>query len=144
MRRKVDFSKLISVADLVEQAPAFKIGTVREWLFHRKSNMLSSAVLKIDENVWLDIDRFNVWLSIDKETVSDFRNLRTKKQLLEACHIKAGKLEDWLRKRHWNGLDEAVIKKGEKRLYIDIFKFNCWLYDQNRNDDFGMLELGER
>ncbi|MFC3052292.1 hypothetical protein [Kordiimonas pumila] len=137
MTKKVDFSSLISVDDLVSQAPALKLGTVREWLFHRKSNMLSSAVLKIDDNVWLDIDRFNIWLSLDKDEVSDFRNLRTKEQLLKSCHIKASKLEDWLRKRHWNGLEEAVIKKGERKIYIDIHKFNHWLWEQNSNPDFG-------
>ena len=118
-------------------APAFKLGTVRDWLFHRNTNMLSSAVLKIDDNVWIDIGRFNIWLSIDKEEASDFRNLRTKEQLLEACHIKASKLEDWLRKRYWNGLEAAVIKKGERLLYIDIHKFNRWLWKQNQNPDFG-------
>ncbi len=121
------------------EAPAFKPGTIRHWLFHRKTNMLSAAVVKIDGNVWIDIDRFNIWLSLDKEMVSDFRNLRAKEQLLENCSIKAAKLEDWLRKRHWNGLDEAVIKKGEKRLYIDIYKFNQWLTEQNQNSDFGII-----
>jgi hypothetical protein len=97
----------------------------------------TSAVLKIDGNVWIDIDHFNIWLSLDKDEVSDFRNLRTKEPLLTTCRIKASKLEDWLRKRHWNGLDEAVIKKGEKRLYIDIQKFNHWLEERNQNPDFG-------
>ena len=139
MSQKIDFSNLISADDLVNLAPAFKLGTVRDWLFHRRTNMLSSAVIKIDDNVWIDIDRFNIWLSIDKDEVSDFRNLRTKEQLLEGCHIKASKLEDWLRKRRWNGLEEAVIKKGEKRLYIDVRKFNCWLLNQNSNSDFGFI-----
>ena len=137
MNKKVDFSNLISADDLVNLAPAFKLGTVRDWLFHRKTNMLSSAVLKIDDNVWIDIDRFNIWLSLDKDEASDFRDLRTKEQLLETCHIKASKLEDWLRKRHWNGLEDAVIKKGEKRIYIDIYKFNRWLLEKNSNSDFG-------
>ena len=96
-------------------------------------------MLKIDGNVWIDIDHFNIWLSIDKQDVSDFRGLRTKEQLLEVCSIKASKLEDWLRKRHWNGLDEAVIKKGEKRLYIDIQKFSHWLGQKNQNPDFGVV-----
>lgn len=99
------------------------------------------AVVKIDDNVWIDIDRFNIWLSLDKDTVSDFRNLRTKEQLLDACYIKAAKIEDWLRKRSGNGLDEAVIKKGEKRLYIDIHKFNQWLMERNSNTDFGTALL---
>lgn len=140
MRRlTVDCNALISVEDIVAAAPAFKLGTVREWLFHRKANLLSSAVLKVDNNVWIDIDRFNIWLSLDKDEVSDFRNLRTKEQLLASCGIKASKLEDWLRKRHWNGLEEAVIKKGEKSLYIDIYKFNHWLWEQNTNSDFGAV-----
>ncbi len=99
--------------------------------------MLSSAVVKIDDNVWIDIDRFNIWLSIDKDEVSDFRSLRTKEQILGNSFIKLTKLEDWLRKRYWNGLEEAVIKKSEKRLYIDIHKFNRWLLEQNQNPDFG-------
>ena len=116
MRRigKIDFENLICVQELVKQAPAFRLGTVREWLFHRKNNMLASAVVEIDGNVWLDIDRFNIWLSLDKDEVSDFRNLRTREQLLENSFIKATKLDDWLRKRHWNGLEEAVIKKKRK------------------------------
>lgn len=118
------------------EAPAFKVGTIRHWLFHRKTNMLSIAVVKIDDNVWIDIDQFNIWLSLDKEMVSDFRNLRTKEQLLNSSFIKASKLEDWLRKRHWNGLEGAVIKKGEKRLYIDMHKFNGWLALKNQNTDF--------
>ena len=126
--------------DLVAEAPAFKPGTIRHWLFHRKTNMLSSAVVKIDDNVWFDIDRFNIWLSLDKDEVSDFRDLRTREQLLENGFIKPTKLDDWLRKRHWNGLEEAVIKKGEKRLYIDIHKFNRWLTNQNKNPDFGKLK----
>ncbi len=134
----MNFENLICVQELVKQAPAFKLGTVREWLFHRKHNMLTSAVVEIDGNVWLDIDRFNIWLSLDKDEVSDFRNLRTREQLLENSFIKATKLDDWLRKRHWNGLESAVIKKSEKRLYIDVCKFNDWLAEQNQNRGFGV------
>lgn len=128
---------------MVAEAPAFKAGTIRHWLFHRKTNMLSTAVVKIDENVWIDIDLFNIWLSLDKDEVSDFRDLRTREQLLENGFIKASKLDDWLRKRHWNGLDEAVIKKGEKRLYIDRNKLNRWLTGQNKNVDFGKPNCSE-
>lgn len=140
---QINFETLISVDDLVALAPAFKKGTIRDWLFHRKTNMLSSAVVEIDDNVWIDIDRFNIWLSIDKDEVSDFRNLRTKEQLLGDCQIKASKLEDWLLKRRWNGLEDAVIKKSEKRLYIDVCKFNCWLTEKNRNSEFGQLWVFE-
>ncbi|UTW58845.1 hypothetical protein KFE96_00615 [Kordiimonas sp. SCSIO 12603] len=125
------------------QAPAFKAGTIRDWLFHRDTNMLSSAVVQIDGRIWIDIDRFNIWLSLDKDEVSDFRNLRTKEQILEVGFIKAPQLEHWLRRRHWNGLEEAVIKKGEKRLYIDIHKLNSWLTNQNINPDFGRLKCSE-
>ena len=133
----VDCKNLISVDDLVDQVPAFKNGTIREWLFHRKTNGLSSAVVNIDGNVWIDTDLFSIWLSMDKDEVSDYRDLRTKEQLLETCSIKASKLEDWLRKRHWNGLEAAVIKKGEKRIYMDITIFNRWLSEQNKNPDYG-------
>lgn len=132
-----DCNNLISVDDLLEDAPAFKRGTIREWLFHRDTNMLSTAVIKVDENVWIDIDQFNIWLSRDKDEVSDFRDLRTKEQLLATCRIKATKLEDWLRKRYSNGLEAAIIKKGEKRIYIDITIFNRWLWEQNKNSDYG-------
>ena len=123
----------------MRNAPAFKKGTLRDWLFHRKSNMLSTAVIKIDDTVLLDIDRFNIWLSLDKDEVSDFRNLRTKEQILEGSLLSAVKLDYWLRCRHWNGLEEAVIKKGEKSLYIDMHKFNHWLGQRNTNADFGVV-----
>lgn len=123
----------------MKAAPAFKAGTVREWLLYRNENMLSSAVVKIGDNVWIDIDRFNVWLSLDKDTVSDFRNLRTTEQVLKSSYLKPSKLDSWLRQRHSNGLDEAVIKKGGKRLYIDIHKFNRWLWERNQNPDFGAV-----
>ena len=93
----------------------------------------------IDGNIWIDIDRFNIWLSLGKDEVSDFRDLRTREQLLENGFIRASKLDDWLRKRHWNGLEEAVIKKGEKRLYIDRLKLNRWLSEKNTNADFSTL-----
>lgn len=105
--------------------------------------MLACAVLKIDENIFIDIDKFNLWLSLDKEHVSDFRNLRTKQQILRSSHIKSGKLDDWLRKRSWNGLERAVIMKGAKRLYIDITIFNEWLFEQNSNSDFGKLSISK-
>ena len=139
MSDNVDCKNLISVDDLVDKVPAFKKGTLREWLFHRETNRLSSAIVKIDDNVWIDTDLFSIWLSLDKDEVSDYRNLRTKEQLLETCSIKASKLEDWLRKRHWNGLEEAVIKKGEKRIYIDITIFNRWLSEKNKNSDYGKV-----
>ena len=133
----VRYCRLMSVDTLVETAPALKTGTLRGWLFHRKKNLLSTAILKVGGNVFIDIDKFNIWLSLDKEQVSDFRNLRTKKQILELSHIKPSKLEDWLRNRDWNGLYKAVIKKGEKSLFIDITIFNEWLLSQNSNLDFG-------
>lgn len=132
-----DCNNLISVDGLVDEVPAFKKGTIREWLFHRKTNGLSSAIVNIDGNIWIDTDLFSIWLSQDKDEASDYRDIRTKEQLLETCSIKASKLEDWLRKRHWNGLEDAIIKKGEKRIYIDIRKFNRWLWEQNKNPDYG-------
>lgn len=137
MCKKINYENLLSVRDILRVAPAFKNGTIRDWLYHRKSNMLSSAVFKIDDTVMLDIDLFNVWLSLDKDEVSDFRDLRTKEQLLENSFITAGKLEYWLRCRRWNGLEPAIIKKSEKRIYIDFHKFNRWLGEKNSNPDFG-------
>jgi hypothetical protein len=133
----LDCGNLISVDDLVAAAPAFTKGTIRHWLFHRKTNRLTTAVLKIGDALWIDIDHFNIWLSRDKDEPSEFQDLRTKEQLLESCRIKTSTLEYWLRDRHWNGLEDAVIKKGEKRIYIDIRKFNRWLLEQNSNPDFG-------
>ena len=135
----VNYCRIISVDVLVAEAPAFRLGTLRHWLFHREGNMLSTAVLKIDNSVFIDIDKFNIWLSLDKEHVSDFRNLRTKQQILAVSHIKPSKLDDWLSNRDWNELHHAVIKKGEKRLYIDITIFNEWLLTQNSNLDFGKV-----
>lgn len=137
---EVNYCRIISVDVLVAEAPAFKLGTLRHWLFHREANMLSSAVLKIDNSVFIDIDQFNIWLSLDKDQVSDFRNLLTKQQILAVSHIKPSKLDDWLSNRDWNGLHHAVIKKGEKRLYIDITLFNEWLLAQNKNPKFGIVE----
>ena len=137
--KNFDFKNLISADDIAEEAPAFKPGTLRHWLFHRKTNMLCTAVIKVGDAVMIDIDRFNVWLSIDKDEVSDFRDLRTKEQILESSRIKPGRLEEWLRHRQWNGLEEAVIKKGEKRLYIDVRKFNRWLFERNSNPDYGVM-----
>ena len=142
-RIEVNYCRIISVDVLVAEAPAFRLGTLRHWLFHRETNMLSSAVLKIDNSVFIDIDKFNIWLSLDKEQVSDFRNLRTKQQILAVSHIKPSKLDDWLSARDWNGLHHAVIKKGEKRLYIDITIFNEWLLSQNQNPNFGKTVQSE-
>jgi hypothetical protein len=136
---KIQYQNLISVDDLVKVAPAFRPGTIRDWLFHRDKNSLSMAVVKIDGSIWLDIDRFNIWLSLDKDEVSDFRNLRTCEQILENSFLKPAKLNAWLGQRKYNGLDTAVIKKGEKRLYIDVVKFDLWLKDQNQNIEFGVL-----
>lgn len=134
---EINYCRIISIDVLVAEAPAFKLGTLRHWLFQRDINMLSSAVLKIDNSVFIDIDKFNIWLSLDKDQVSDFRNLRTKEQILELSHIKPSKLDDWLSNRDWNGLHHAVIKKGEKRLFIDITIFNEWLCKKNSNSGFG-------
>ncbi|UTW59527.1 hypothetical protein KFE96_04270 [Kordiimonas sp. SCSIO 12603] len=134
---EVDYSRLITVEQIVEQAPAITHGTMRHWLFYRNKNLLATAILKLDQSIFIDIDRFNTWLSLDKDEVSDFRDLRTKQQILENSLLKPGTFDNWLRNRHWNGLEEAVIKKGERRLFIDIFKFNNWIRNNNSNPEFG-------
>lgn len=138
---QLDVSALATVDTIVDQAAAFSIGTMRSWLYRRRKNGLSSAVLKLDENIYIDITRFNIWLSLDKDSVSDFRDLRTKQQLLESSGLKPSKLDDWLKKRHYNGLDEAVVKKTSCRLYIDVRKLGCWLLEQNKNTEFDMFPV---
>ena len=135
----LDFTRLVSVEELVTMAPALTLGTIRHWLFHRNRNALTMAVLKVHGALLIDIDRFNIWLSLDKDDVSDFRDLRTKQQILENSFISPSRLEDWLRHRRWNGLEDAVIKKGERRLLIDTRKFNKWLLANNSNPQFAKV-----
>jgi len=143
MNIDIDYRNLITVEQLIEEARAFSEGTVRRWLYRRRQNGLVFAVIYMKNRLMIDFVRFNIWLSRDKEGISEFQNLRTKEQIVASSRLTASKLEYWLKNRHWNGLDEAVITKSQRRLYIDIIKFNQWLLDQNQNEDFGRYQEDE-
>jgi hypothetical protein len=132
----LDYSNLLTVEELLQNGPAFTVGGIREWLFRRKKNGLIRAVVNIDKNLFIDELCWNVWLSQDKDEVSDYRDLRTRKQILDKASFKPSKLDDWLRKRFQNGLHHAIIKKGERKLYIDTRLFNRWLLEQNTNSEY--------
>ncbi len=139
----INIKNLRTVEQLISQAPAFSEGTVRRWLFDRMTNGLACAVFEIGGRTLIDIRRFNMWLSIGKTTLSDFRNLRTKEQIIRDSHLSPALLGYWLRARKTNGLDEAVITKSTRMLYIDFVKLNIWLTLQNQNPNFGCLLLLE-
>ncbi|PCI43299.1 MAG: hypothetical protein COB49_12465 [Alphaproteobacteria bacterium] len=101
------------------------------------------AVVEIGGSLFIDVLNFNCWLSQDKDEVSNFLNLRTRKQILATSRIKPSKLDAWLKVRWTNGLHEAVIAKGPRKLYIDIHKLNRWLMEQNKNAGFGQLHIEE-
>ena len=133
---KIDYRKLITLEHILKNGPAFTLGGIREWLSKRHQNGLIHVLVQIDNNLFFDEFSWNVWLSQDKDEVSDYRDLRTRKQILERSSLKESKLDDWLRKRQFNGLHVAVIKKGPRRLYIDIKLFNRWLSSRNKNSEF--------
>ena len=132
-----DFANLLTIRQVLEEGVAFTEGTIRHWLFNRDENGLASAVVKIQENILFDVAKFNAWFSGEGDFETDFRDLRTKDQIVQSTWITTGRLEHWLRHRDCNGLADAVFNQYSRRLYIDIQKFNNWLLRQNQNNAFG-------
>lgn len=122
-----DYTNLMTIRQVLDVGVAFTEGTLRRWLFNRQANGLSQATVSLRESLLLDIPRFNDWLAGDQGGKFDFRNLRTKEQIVASSWLSKGTVEYWLRERHSNGLEDAVLTKSSRRLYIDLFKFNLWL-----------------
>ena len=141
MDSEFDYENFLTIRQLLEQGTAFTEGTLRRWLFNRHKNGLACATVIFNRAVLIDVLKFNLWLSNCKKTLIDFRFLRTKNQIIKAPWLTMGKLENWLRHRHSNGLDQAVINKNTKLLYIDIRLFNRWLMEFNMNPAFGVPDL---
>ena len=141
MNMPVDFKNLITIKQMLDEGLAFSEGTLKRWIFNRNQNGLAFAVLEDSGALLLDVTKFNVWLSLGKMMTSDFRNFRTKEQIVEYSDLKMSKVEHWLRNRFSNGLNEAVVNKSARRLYIDVEKFNLWLVERNANPAFGVIEL---
>ena len=134
----IDYRYLLALEDVVEHAPAFTLGGLRYWVFRARRNGLNAALVRIDRNVFVDVNAFNRWLYDGMEEPGDYRNLRTVRQILDRSHLKESKLRYWLANAKANGLDAAVIRKNRMKLLIDVERFNAWLADQNSNSDYGL------
>jgi hypothetical protein len=53
---------LLTVKQLCQQYPAFTPGGVRWLLFHRQTNGLHTAVVKIGRRVLIDVEAFFAWI----------------------------------------------------------------------------------
>jgi hypothetical protein len=53
---------LLTVKQFCQQHPAFTPGGLRWLLFHRQTNGLHCAVLKVGRRVLIDVDQFFCWL----------------------------------------------------------------------------------
>jgi hypothetical protein len=63
----------------------------------------------------------------EDEAMTDFRNLRTVRQIAQECPaITVGQLRWWIFNAHTNGIDMALVRVGA-RVYVDIEAFNRWL-----------------
>ena len=58
--------KIYSIPELVEHYP-FKESAIRRFLFHRKTNGLDKAVLKIGKRIYVRKDYFEEWIANHKE-----------------------------------------------------------------------------
>lgn len=54
--------KLVTVDQFCADNPAFTKGSIRWLLFHRDSNGLHRAIVKIGRRVLIDVDKFFEWI----------------------------------------------------------------------------------
>lgn len=59
--------RLLTVKQVTEAFPAFSEGSLRWWLFHRKTNGLAKAVRKIGKKILLDEELFLRWVEDHSE-----------------------------------------------------------------------------
>ncbi len=55
-------SSLRTVAQLVEELPAFDEPALRRLIFNAETNGLSTAIVRIGRKVYIDLDDLNQWL----------------------------------------------------------------------------------
>jgi hypothetical protein len=60
--RKITNRDLRTVRQICEAFPAFKSGTIRWWLFHRRTNGFDRAVVKVGRRVLIDTYEFFAWI----------------------------------------------------------------------------------
>ena len=53
---------LLSIAQLVEQFPAFQEKTVRWWIYNGKSNGFEACVIRIGTRIYIDRAKFVEWV----------------------------------------------------------------------------------
>jgi hypothetical protein len=59
--------RLRTVRQFCQENPAFTIGSIRWLLFHRQTNGLEHAVIKIGRRLLIDEDKFFTWLDVQNE-----------------------------------------------------------------------------
>jgi hypothetical protein len=55
---------LRTVAQLVEELPAFDEPALRRLIFHAESNGLDGSIVRIGKRVYIDLDGFNEWIEM--------------------------------------------------------------------------------
>jgi hypothetical protein len=63
------FPQLRTVDQLCQEHPAFTPGGIRWLLFHRHSNGLESAVVRVGRRVFIDVERFFAWVDAQNKRV---------------------------------------------------------------------------
>jgi hypothetical protein len=61
--------QLRTVDQFCQEHPAFTPGGIRWLLFHRQSNGLESAVVRVGRRVFIDVERFFTWVDTQNRRV---------------------------------------------------------------------------
>ena len=69
-------SALRSVAQIVEEFPAFDERFIRRLIFHASKNGLAPAIVHVGRRVFIDRDQFDEWLEARREGAVKSRRLR--------------------------------------------------------------------
>lgn len=65
---------LRAVEQMPEEFPYLTKGALRWLLFHRETNGLNMAVVRVGRRLFIDIEKFSEWLESHREVVSDGQN----------------------------------------------------------------------
>lgn len=60
---RLDHQNLRTVAQLVAETSWLTEGKIRWFLFHRDTNGLAAAVVRIGGRLYIDLDKFQAWLA---------------------------------------------------------------------------------
>jgi hypothetical protein len=59
--------QLLTLKQTVERYPFFTLGGLQWQVFHRNTNGLAKAVIKMRKRVLIDVDQFENWLESKRE-----------------------------------------------------------------------------